>query len=184
MGFHHVAVATPDVAATHSFYTEAMGFELVKVVMAPSPEGGWAKHLFYDTGGGGLIAFWDLHLDRQPDPVPGALSRSLGLPEWVNHLAFDAPDDEALAAARQRWLDLGLDVVEVDHEFCRSVYTVDPGGTLVEWCTDTRAFDEDDRREALARLAVEGPEDLDPMPEPVFHVADRSRRPGWAATMP
>ena len=36
MGFHHVALATRDLAATHAFYTEAMGFELVKAVVAPT----------------------------------------------------------------------------------------------------------------------------------------------------
>ena len=53
MAFHHVALATTDLPATHRFYTEAMGFTLVKAVVAPTPEGGggWAKHVFYDTGG-------------------------------------------------------------------------------------------------------------------------------------
>ena len=65
MAYHHVALATRDLDATHRFYTEAMGFELVKSVVAPTRRpGGWAKHVFYDTGGDGLIAFWDLHDDR------------------------------------------------------------------------------------------------------------------------
>ncbi|HLI72771.1 MAG TPA: VOC family protein, partial [Acidimicrobiales bacterium] len=60
MAFHHVAVATNDLDATHRFYTEVMGFTLVKTVASPTgaPGGAWAKHLFYDTGAGGLIAFW------------------------------------------------------------------------------------------------------------------------------
>ena len=67
MGFHHVAVAVNDLAATHDFYTEAMGFALVKAVVAPTDApGGWAKHVFYDTGGDGLIAFWELHDPRKP----------------------------------------------------------------------------------------------------------------------
>lgn len=179
MGFHHVAIATSDVATNHAFYTEAMGFELVKVEMAPSPEGGWAKHLFYDTGGGGLIAFWDLHLDGRTEPTPTALSRDLGLPEWVNHIAFDAPDAGALDAARKRWLDLGIDVIEVDHGFCRSIYALDPGGTLVEWCVDVRPLDEADRRQAVERLVLTEPDELDPAPEPIFHRGDRSLRPAW-----
>jgi catechol 2,3-dioxygenase-like lactoylglutathione lyase family enzyme len=40
MGFHHVAVATRNVAATHAFYTEAMGFDLVKVEAGAPPPGG------------------------------------------------------------------------------------------------------------------------------------------------
>ena len=107
MGFHHVALATPNIEATHRFYTEAMGFELVKAVLAPTPEGGWAKHVFYETGGHGMIAFWDLHVDSLP-PVNGAISRGLGLPEWVNHLAFDAPDEAAITSALERWAALGL----------------------------------------------------------------------------
>jgi catechol 2,3-dioxygenase-like lactoylglutathione lyase family enzyme len=43
MAFHHLALATNDMAATHRFYTEAMGFELVKAVVAPTPTRGWAK---------------------------------------------------------------------------------------------------------------------------------------------
>ena len=37
MGFHHVALATHDAAVTHRFYTDVMGFHLVKVVAAPNP---------------------------------------------------------------------------------------------------------------------------------------------------
>jgi hypothetical protein len=57
MGFHHVAFASKNTDATHRFYTEAMGFALEKVVVGASPEGGWAKHFFYDTGDDSLIAF-------------------------------------------------------------------------------------------------------------------------------
>ena len=65
MGFHHVAFASKDTQATHRFYTESMGFELVKTVTGKTPAGGWAKHFFYDTGGNGLIAFWEIHDDAQ-----------------------------------------------------------------------------------------------------------------------
>ena len=58
--FHHVAVASKDVKKSHKFYTEAMGFKLKKIVKRQSPEGGWTKHIFYDTGDGGLFAIWDL----------------------------------------------------------------------------------------------------------------------------
>ena len=91
MGFHHVAVATRDLAATHDFYTNVMGFELVKVVAAPTPgskDGGWAKHVFYETGSTGMIAFWELH-DSRFENYSTDLNKGIGLPEWVNHLAFN-----------------------------------------------------------------------------------------------
>ena len=48
-----------------------MGFELVKVVVAPNPgeHGGWSKHFFSATNpvvsrDEGLMAFWELHDDQ------------------------------------------------------------------------------------------------------------------------
>jgi catechol 2,3-dioxygenase-like lactoylglutathione lyase family enzyme len=175
-----VALATPDIEATHRFYTEAMGFDLVKAVVAPTPEGGWAKHVFYDTGGdGGMIAFWDLHVDTLL-PVRGAISRDLGLPEWVNHLAFDAPDQASIDAGLARWAALGLDVFDINHEFCRSIYTVDPTGTLVEWCMDLRALTPAERERANAVIFSNEPDAFDPEPSVEFHAGDPSLRPEWA----
>jgi catechol 2,3-dioxygenase-like lactoylglutathione lyase family enzyme len=122
MGFHHVAFAARDLQTTHRFYTEAMGFSLVKAVAGKTPAGGWAKHLFYDTGGQGLIAFWEIHDDAEvsKDWSP-AISTGLGLPAWVNHVAFHAEDLGDLEARKRRWLEHGLDVFEVDHGFCSSI---------------------------------------------------------------
>jgi catechol 2,3-dioxygenase-like lactoylglutathione lyase family enzyme len=163
MGFHHVALATRDAAATHRFYTEVMGFELVKVVSAATPnEGdGFSKHFFYATGessDAGMIAFWDIS-----DPVIGNdfevdINRAAGLPWWVNHIAFDAPTREALDAHRRRWQEHGYSVLEVDHEFCVSIYIRDPSHNMVEFCHTTRAFTPAERARAHELL-------MDPRPE-------------------
>ena len=176
MGYHHVALATTDLAATHAFYTEAMGFTLIKAVAAPtdSPEG-WAKHVFYDTGGDGLIAFWELH-DPRIDGFDPRISEGLGLPTWVNHLAFHAEDLDALAARREQWLELGIDVAEIDHGFCVSIYATDPNGILVEWCTDTAPYTAADRAEALAILVSTRPP-LEAAPVPSFHPGRRQPAP-------
>ena len=169
MAYHHLALATRDARATHLFYTHAMGFELVKTVVAATPGGGWAKHFFYETGGGELMAFWELHDDSIPDTWSPAISSGMGLPEWVNHVAFRARDVADLERRRERLLENGYGVMEIDHGWCRSIYTRDPGGTLVEFCTTTRDFDAGDRARALAAL-------LDPRPalqaeggKPKFH---------------
>ena len=47
VGYHHLALAAKDMKAIHHFYEEVMQFELVKVEVGPSPQGGWAKHFFY-----------------------------------------------------------------------------------------------------------------------------------------
>ena len=175
MAFHHIAVATRDTEANHRFYTDATGFELVKVEIGKTPEGGWAKHLFYETGGGELIAFWELHDDTIPTPVKSALSTDLGLPAWVNHIAFHAADRSEIEKHKQRWLDHGHDVLEIDHDWCWSVYTLDPNGILVEFCTMMRALDANDRNEALRLLRDPAP----PLPTggktPVLHKAQRGR---------
>ncbi|MGQ0825187.1 MAG: VOC family protein [Actinomycetota bacterium] len=157
MAFHHVALATRDLHATHRFYSEAMGFDLVKIDVVPYEEQGWARHLFYDTGNGELLAIWDLHHENLPDFDP-AISTALGLPNFVNHIAFEAADLADLDARKDRWLANGHDVARIDHGWCTSIYTNDPSGILVEFCTTTRTLDDDDRRAALATLAATDPE--------------------------
>ena len=172
MSFHHLALATRDLETTHRFYTEAMGFELVHVEGASSGEpGGWLRHAFYDVGDGELLAFMELHDDRWTDFDP-AISRGLGLPNWVNHLAFDAVDELGLDAARDRWLQFGLDVVRMGHTHASSIYTEDPNGNLVEWAQTSRPFDPRERLEAARRLrAAELPLDA-PIDMEFFLAAD------------
>ncbi len=170
MPYHHLAIASRDMQATHAFYGQAMGFDLVKVEIARTPDGGWAKHFFYDTGQGELLAFWELHDDSLPQDFPTGLSTAVGLPEWVNHVAFGAADMADIEKARERWLENGYPVLEIDHDWCYSVYTTDPGGTLVEFCVTTGTFSEQDRE--LAHRALR--EDDLPFakePEVRFHKA-------------
>ena len=170
MGFHHVALATRDTAATHQFYTEVMGFELVKVLAGPTPgdHGGWSKHFFYSTnnpsaggsasGDPGMIAFWELHDDQIGNDFAVDLNKPNGLPGWVNHFAFDAPTMNDLVAHRERWQAHGHTVLEVNHDFCVSIYTSDPSGNTVEFCHTTRDFTPDEI--ARAQTLV-----FDPTPE-------------------
>ena len=51
MAYHHLALAAKDMKATHAFYEGIMGFELVKVEVAPIMGGGWGKHFFYRMDG-------------------------------------------------------------------------------------------------------------------------------------
>ena len=177
MAFHHLAFAARDMQATHRFYSEVLGFELVKAVAAPTDRpGGWAKHLFYDTGTGteaGLIAFWELH-DERMEGKDTAISTGLGYEPWVNHVAFAADDLDDIEHRKDQWLRGGFDVMEIDHGFCVSIYTMDPNGILVEFCTDTAPYTRADRDAALAVLRSDEPH-LENPPSPVFHSAAEHR---------
>jgi catechol 2,3-dioxygenase-like lactoylglutathione lyase family enzyme len=169
MGFHHLAFASRDLPATHRFYTEAMGFRLVKLVAAPTPEGGWAKHVFYDTGDGTMIAFWELHVDAFGDSFPTDLNSPIGLPGWVNHVAFAASSGEDLDARRTRWQEHGITVLEIDHEWCRSIYATDPNGITVEFCITTRAFAAEETAWAGDNVLSDAPELETTVPKSIVH---------------
>jgi catechol 2,3-dioxygenase-like lactoylglutathione lyase family enzyme len=179
MAFHHVAIAVKDCARAHKFYTEAMGFKLVKVVKRKAPVGGWTKHIFYDTGDGQLFAIWDLrgmHGQGLDDADwKGGMSTGAGLPYWVNHLAFDCKDIGGLEGAMRRWLDHGYQVSEVKHDFIHSIYTRDPDGTLVEFTYKSRALGQADIDEANDLIADDTPA-TEADYEGVFHKSPHYRR--------
>src|SRR5580658_8363066 len=118
---HHLAITPKDFKKSHQFYTEVMGFTLVKAVKRQAMGGesrGWTKHVFYETGKGSLLALWDLHLTGlEDDSWRSAISTGLGLPWWINHFAFDVDSLEELEERKQHWLSHGLKVSEVDHDF-------------------------------------------------------------------
>ena len=158
MPFHHLAVATRDVAANHLFYSRAMGFELVKVEVVPQ-RGGFARHAFYSTGSEDdqLIAFWDLSNVPLGREWKTDICRDLGLDPLTNHLAFSADDLDDIARRRDRWLAFGRDVLEIDHNWVTSIYTEDPDGIAVEFAVLTKPFTEADSDEALTLLREKDP---------------------------
>ena len=158
MGFHHLAIATRDIEATHEFYTRAMGFELVKVEISPQ-RGGFARHAFYTTGSptDQMIAFWDLSGVPGCEDIRTDICRDLGLDPLTNHIAFQADDVADIERRKQRWLAWGSDVLEIDHGWIHSIYTEDPDGIAVEFAVMTRSLTEADAREALQLLRAESP---------------------------
>jgi len=172
VGVNHIAVTVKDIQATHRFYTEAMGFELVKVEVNPQ-KGGFSRHVFYSTGSAadGLIAFWDV------SNVPGCedprtdLNRDLGLDPMMNHIAFQADGPEDMARRRQRLLDFGKDVLEIDHGWIHSIYTEDPDGNVVEFAMVTKPFTKEDAEEALELLNAKSPAPASEKPSIQFHKA-------------
>ncbi|MEZ5244170.1 MAG: VOC family protein [Acidimicrobiales bacterium] len=158
MGVSHIAIAVKDIRATHRFYTEAMGFELVKTEVIPK-QGGFVRHVFYSTGSDTdqLMAFWDLSNDPNAGEFATDICRDLGLDVLTNHLAFTADDLDDLDRRRNHWLAMGLTVVEIDHGWISSIYTEDPDGIAVEFAVVTRPFTDDDAAEAFDLLQADDP---------------------------
>jgi catechol 2,3-dioxygenase-like lactoylglutathione lyase family enzyme len=154
MSYHHLALAAKDMKAIHAFYEGVMGFELVKVEIAPVMDGGWGKHYFYRMDGDDslFVAFWELH------DIPGQenhihdINAAANMPTAINHYSFGVTTIEELNERREQWNAAGYDVFEIDHNWCRSIYTRDPNGNLVEFCLTTGSFTEEDRARALAAL--------------------------------
>jgi catechol 2,3-dioxygenase-like lactoylglutathione lyase family enzyme len=133
MSFSHLAFATKDLRSTHRFYSEAVGLGLVHVEIGDLPDGGWFRHIFYDVGGGELLAFFDLHTDAIGD-YGTAISTGLGLPSWVNHVALHADSVHEIDARKERLLTYGHDCAVVDHGVAISLYVEDPNGITIEFC--------------------------------------------------
>ena len=71
------------------------------------------------------------------------ISTGLGLPLWVNHLAFKA-DPERIAEVKETMEKAGVPVeMDLDHDWCQSVYFKDPNGILIEFCKDTPGIQPD-----------------------------------------
>lgn len=154
MAYHHLALAAKDMQAIHAFYEGVMRFELVKVEIAPIMEGGWGKHFFYRMNGDDtkFIAFWELHDTPTQADHKFDLNEGANLPAGTNHISFDVKTKEELYEWKDRWNAAGLDVLEIDHNWCHSVYTRDPNNNMVEFCLTTGNFSDDDRARALAAL--------------------------------
>ncbi len=172
-GLHHVAYATRDPEATYEFYAKKLGMPLVRTENHRLA-GGYFRHLFFDTGNGDALAFFEVHdVGERPD-FRTDISRALGLPVWVNHIAFRLDTLDELAAMTGRLHAHGIDEVrQIDHGWAMSIYTRDPNGILIEFCvtTDAQQFAQSEE-EALGLMRLPA----DQIPETTRKEADIGTR--------
>ena len=109
-------------------------------------EGGRIRHIFFDAGGGQLIAFMEPHgIPGIPVEYDAGINRGLGVPDAFYHFAFEAESLEALEAKRAQLIAKGVRVTPiVDHEWAKSIYFKDPNGVLLEYSYISREFTADD----------------------------------------
>jgi catechol 2,3-dioxygenase-like lactoylglutathione lyase family enzyme len=150
-GIHHVAYTCRDIEETYQFYHDLLGLPLVNTELQENADGSWFKHIFFQLDDGGCIAFFKVQGFGEPDPIRTAVSTDLGLPVWVNHIAFRVDADKAKALSERIKAAGVTKTMDVDHGWCHSRYYTDPNGILVEICVDTSGM-QIDESEALERM--------------------------------
>ncbi|MBW6419134.1 VOC family protein [Celeribacter sp. PS-C1] len=142
---HHVAYRCKDAKETVEFYTKMLNMDFVLAIaedQVPSThEPDPYMHLFLDAGDGNILAFFEL-------PTKPEMGRDENTPPWVQHIAFQVKDRDALLEYRDHLEANGVDVLGVtDHTIFHSIYFFDPNGHRVEL-----AAPDPEQKKALARL--------------------------------
>ena len=127
---HHVAYRCRDAKETVEWYGRVLGMTYTTAFAedhVPSTgEFDPYMHIFLDCGGGNVLAFFEL--PNQPE-----MGRDPNTPAWVQHLAFEVPDMDALLAAKEHVMAQGIEVLgPTYHGIFRSIYFFDPNGHRLE----------------------------------------------------
>ena len=133
---HHTAYVTKDQAATRAFYEDLIGLPLVATWSEQDELFGAMRtycHTFFGLGDGSALAFFQFANQEDQEMFDPDLT-----PSPFRHIALKV-DEEAQNAIEQRlaeanWKTEGTYVLE--HGYCRSLYTEDPNGMLLEFTAD------------------------------------------------
>ena len=150
---HHVAYRCRDARETVEFYQRVLGMDFVLAIAedrvpstkAPDPY----MHVFLDAGMGNVLAFFEL--PNSPD-----MGFDGNTPDWVQHIAFEVEDFDALLAAKSAVEEAGVDVLgPTNHGIFQSIYFRDPNGHRLELVANTRTQEELDELKRVAPLMLD-----------------------------
>lgn len=127
---HHVAYRCNDAKETVAFYQRVLGMDFVLAIaedeVPSTKEPDPYMHVFLDAGMGNVLAFFEL-------PTREPMDRDRNTPEWVQHIAFELEDLDALMAAKASIEAEGIEVVgPTHHGIFKSIYFFDPNGHRLE----------------------------------------------------
>ncbi len=163
---HHVAYRCKDARETAQFYKDYLNMELLVCIaedkVPSTKEPNPYMHIFLDAGQGNILAFFELIGQKE-------MGRDLNTPQWVQHIALQVKDREALLRAKEELQKKGLDVVGVtDHTIIESIYFFDPNGHRVELTTVTAS---ESQLRRLKEMAPEMLEEWSKTKQPPRHAA-------------
>lgn len=127
---HHVAYRCKDAKETAEFYKKTLNMDLLVCIaedkVPSTKEPNPYMHLFLDAGKGNILAFFEITGEKD-------MGRDENTPKWVQHIAFEVKDEEALNEAKKELEAKGIDVLGVtDHGIIKSIYFFDPNGHRLE----------------------------------------------------
>jgi glyoxalase family protein len=144
LGFHHITLISADAQRTLSFYTQVLGFRLVKRTV--NFDDTTSYHLYFgDEVGthGTVITFFEW-----PNDAPRGLIGIGG----THHLALRVADDDGLLKWKRRLTDLGIKVDgPYDRHYFKSIYFKDPDGVILEIATNGPGWTIDESPEQLGK---------------------------------
>ena len=150
---HHVAYRCKDAKETVDFYQRVLNMEfkiafaenMVPSTKEPDPY----MHVFLDAGMGNILAFFEL-------PTKEPMDRDHNTPEWVQHIAFEVENFDALVAAKEQVENEGLEVIgPVNHGIFQSIYFFDPSGHRLELVANTQTQEQIDELQRVAPAMLE-----------------------------
>lgn len=150
---HHVAYRCRDAKETVAFYKRVLDMDFmlafaedrVPSTKEPDPY----MHVFLDAGMGNVLAFFEL-------PTRADMDRDRNTPEWVQHLAIEVEDYDALLAAKAHIEGEGVEVLgPVNHGIFQSIYFFDPNGHRLELVANTRTQEQLEELRRVAPLMLE-----------------------------
>lgn len=150
---HHVAYRCRDAAETVAFYQRVLGMDFVLAIAedkvpstkAPDPY----MHVFLDAGMGNVLAFFEL-------PNSPEMGFDGNTPDWVQHIAFELEDMDALLAAKEAVESEGLEVIgPTNHGIFHSIYFRDPNGHRLELVANTCTEEEMNELHRVAPAMLE-----------------------------
>jgi catechol 2,3-dioxygenase-like lactoylglutathione lyase family enzyme len=133
---HHTAYVTRDQEATRAFYEDILGFPLLATWSEADELFGAVRvycHTFFGLADGSALAFFQFADEADQDLFDPALA-----PSPFRHIAMKVDADGQAEIERRliaaTWKPTQTYVLE--HGYCRSLYTEDPNGMLLEFTLD------------------------------------------------
>ncbi|MFC3053002.1 VOC family protein [Kordiimonas pumila] len=150
---HHVAYRCRDAKETVEFYQRVLNMKFVLAIaedeVPSTKQQDPYMHIFMDAGMGNVLAFFEL-------PNAPEMGKDPNTPAWVQHIAFEVEDMDALLKAKAHLEEQGLDVLgPTHHGIFKSIYFFDPNGHRLELAANIGTEEQMAELHRVAPLMIE-----------------------------